>query len=72
MLLRLIYRIPLIGWMIRDAAEGREDAKIWFLLNILMIWGMAIGFIGYPALIVPLLALVPVIFLGIIAITAGQ
>jgi hypothetical protein len=68
----MIYSIPLIGWMLRDAAEGGDEARIWFLVNLLMIWGLAIAFFGYPALIVPLLVMVPLIFLAIIAITAGR
>jgi hypothetical protein len=72
MVLRLIYAIPLIGWMLRDAAEGGDEARLWFLGSLIGIWAIAIMVFGYPALILPLLALVPLIFLGIIAITAGR
>lgn len=72
MLWRAICRIPLIGWMLRDAAEGREDAKVWFLIDLLLIWGLAIWLWGYPALIIPLMGITALIFVLLLLVTAGR
>ena len=49
----LIYNIPIIGWMLRSAAKGGDSEKIFFLLDVIMIWVMAIIFFGLPAVIYP-------------------
>ncbi|WP_422365515.1 hypothetical protein [Pelagibius sp.] len=63
--LRLLYAVPLLGWMIEDAVKGRESAKLFFALNCLFALLAAIAFFGYPALIVFALVMVPVVFAGI-------
>lgn len=49
--LRVIFTIPLLGWMLRDAMHGSPDAGKWFAFNLVAIAGFAIALIGYPALI---------------------
>ena len=61
----LVYAVPLLGWLIEDAVKGRESAKLFLALNCAILWFAAIAVFGYPAIIVPALALVPVIFAGI-------
>jgi hypothetical protein len=57
--------------MLKEAAGGSDTAKILFLVNCAMIWLLAIYFFGYPAIILPALAAVPLIFLTLIMITKG-
>ncbi len=64
-LVGLVYAIPLLGWLIEDAVKGRASAKLFFALNIAILWLAAIAIFGYPAIIVPALAMVPVIFAGL-------
>ena len=63
--LRLIYAVPLLGWLIEDAVTGRESAKLFLALNVAFLWLAAIALFGYPAIILPALALVPLAFAGI-------
>ena len=42
------------------------------LLAVLAVWGLAIATFGYPALIVPVLALVPSMFVVLMLITVGR
>ena len=55
--------------LIADAVKGRESAKLFFAFNCAVVWLAAIALFGYPAIILPALALVPVIFAGLFATT---
>lgn len=70
--IRLFYWVPLIGWMLRDAFEGREGAVVWFLANLVMLWVLAVMFFSYPAVIIPAIAAVPIVFVILIGLTAGK
>ncbi len=71
MVLKVVYAIPVIGWMLREAIEGPVTAKILFLVNLVMVWILAIIMFGYPAIILPALVLVPTMFTILILITNG-
>lgn len=71
MLAQVIYRVPILGWMLKEAISGPTTAKVLFITNILMIWLLAILYFGYPAIILPALAAVPLMFVALIIITLG-
>lgn len=71
MIARLIYGIPVIGWILREAAEGPASTKALFLVNWVMLWLLAILVFGYPAIIIPALGLVLTMFVVIIVNTRG-
>lgn len=71
LVLRLVYAFPVLGWMLKEAVEGPAVAKTLFVVNCLLIWILAIAIFGYPAIIVPALVMVPVIFTVLILITKG-
>lgn len=71
LLLRLLFAVPVIGWMLKETVGGSETAKTLFVINCMLIWVMAIVFFGYPAIILPALALVPTVFVLLILITKG-
>lgn len=71
MIARLIFGIPVIGWILREAAEGHANTKTLFLVNCVMLWLLAILVFGYPAIIIPALCLVPTMFVILILITIG-
>lgn len=71
MLARMIYHVPVFGWMLKEAALGSTTAKILFIVNCLLIWLLAIAFFGYPAIILPALAGVLGMFVVLILITMG-
>jgi hypothetical protein len=68
---RLIYGVPVIGWILREAAEGPASTKALFLVNCILLWVLAILVFGYPAIIIPALCLVPTMFVVLILITKG-
>jgi len=72
MFLRVLYAIPVLGWLLRDAAEGSDDAPIFFLVNLAMMWLLSALFFGYPGIIIPALVAVPVVFAVLIWISRDR
>lgn len=64
--------LPIFGAIIRDLAEGGANALLWILAVLLVLWVAAIMVFGYPAIIIPALVAVPVIFAGLMLITVGK
>ncbi len=71
-MLPLIYRIPLIGWMLRDALEGHDDAPVWFAVNLLLLWILGGVFFGLQGMVIMALIAVPTVFVVLTLITAGR
>ena len=69
---RLAFRVPVIGWLARDAAYGASDAKYFFAGNIVALLVLAVYFFGYPALIIFALSATFMIMAGLIALTASD
>ncbi|MCI5078228.1 hypothetical protein [Oricola sp.] len=67
-----IYLVPVFGWLLRSAAHGDVREKVFFLLNLIMIWAFAITQLGYPALIVPALAFAGTYLAFLVVFTAGD
>ena len=67
----MIYRVPLFGWMLKEAIHGPTTAKVLFVVNLLLVWLLAILAFGYPAIIIPALTAVPVMFAVLILISKG-
>lgn len=70
-ILRLIFSIPIIGWMLRDLMEGREDAVFWFIFNVAVLVGFAIAIWGYAALILIALSAAAVSLTAVVFLTRG-
>lgn len=68
---RMIYAIPLIGWMLKDVVYGDSDNIYYFIASLVMGWILAIIAFGYPAVIIPALALVPTIFIALLIVSRG-
>lgn len=68
---RLIFAIPLFGWLARDAANGTEEDWGYTAAAIVSMWGCSVMLFGLPGLYLPALALVPVMFLILILISRG-
>ncbi len=69
---KAIYSFPVLGWLLKDAVKGGPTALLWFIFNIIAVWLIAIAYFGLPALIVPALVAVPVIFVVLILLTMGK
>lgn len=70
-MLKAIYHIPVVGWMLKEAAGGSDTAKVLFVVNCMLLWLLAVLAFGYPAIIIPALVAVPSIFVILILITKG-
>lgn len=71
MITKMIYHVPVFGWMLKEAVTGPTTAKVLFIVNLLLIWLLAIITFGYPAIIIPALAAVPTMFVILILIMKG-
>lgn len=61
---RPIYRVPLLGWMLRDLDAGRKDAPFWFMMVIVMLGGIAGLVWGVWAFLGLFLLLTPILLIG--------
>lgn len=68
-MLRLVYTIPVFGWLLRDAVQGPPSSRGWFVANLAMIWVFAIVFLGYPAFIWPVLFAAGAMLTAIVTLT---
>ncbi len=68
-LLRLFFLVPVLGWLLKDAVNGRASAKAFFAVNCVLLLAAAVAVFGYPVLIVACLALVPVVFVSLFVLT---
>jgi hypothetical protein len=68
---RMIYAIPLIGWMLKDVVYGEPDNIYYLLAGIVFLW-IILGIVfGYPGIIIPALIFAPAILFGLVFITRG-
>jgi hypothetical protein len=67
--LKALYAVPVLGWLLKDAVNGRASAKAFFALNCALLLAAAVAVFGYPVLIVAALALVPVVFVSLFVLT---
>ena len=68
---RLLFAIPLVGWMARDVADGRPEDLGYTAAAIVSMWGCSALLFGLPGLYIPALMMVPVMFLVLILISRG-
>jgi len=69
---RPLARFPILGWMVDDAVSGHDDAKYYFLGNVLLALGLAVYVFGYPLLIVLALAATALALTTIVIFTAAD
>jgi hypothetical protein len=70
--LRLLFAVPILGWALRDLAEGRPDAPVWALFNLVGTVALAVWIWGYPALIVAALAATATMLTLLVVGTRGR
>lgn len=71
-LLKLLYIVPVLGRMIREALEGPDEALLCFIANVVMAILLAVIVFGFPALITIALCAVLMMFVIIFDITQGK
>jgi hypothetical protein len=47
-----VFRLPLIGAMLKDAVFGHADAKYYFAFNLIVLLFWSFFHFGYPAIII--------------------
>jgi hypothetical protein len=68
---RLIYAVPLIGWMLKDVVHGDPDNLYHFLFAVVCLWAIAGLQFGLVGVALPAVALGPLILLGLVVLTRG-
>lgn len=67
----MIYRVALVGWILKEAMHGPTTAKVLFVVNLVAVWLLSVVTWGYPAIIIPALMAVAAMFVVLILITKG-
>ena len=67
----LIYRLPVLGRIFREVAEGDADNKWYLLAALLSLLVLAVSIWGLPALALTAVAAAPLCVLMLVLITLG-
>jgi hypothetical protein len=66
-----IRRVPLLGPIARELAEGDAEYPFYLLAALLSAWGCAFMVWGLPALVMPALVAAPLMLVLLVMITRG-
>ncbi|HVZ53408.1 MAG TPA: hypothetical protein VG986_15695 [Pseudolabrys sp.] len=69
---KAFFRIPLFGWLLKDAVYGPPDAKYYFMWNLLVVVALAVYAFGYPLLITMCLMAAAAALTMIVVLTASD
>lgn len=67
----IVYRIPVLGAIAREWAEGDADFPFFLILAFVLAWACAVMIWGLPALVLPAVALAPAMLAMLVLITRG-
>lgn len=67
-----LYRVPVAGWLVRDAVKGHPDAKYYFIANFVCIFGLLVYEFGYAFLICYALTGTALALGGLVFLTASD
>lgn len=68
---RLVFAVPVLGWMLREIADGDEHAPGWFALFAASSIGVATLAFGLPGLVIVMLSLAALSLATILLVTRG-
>jgi hypothetical protein len=68
---RMIYAVPVIGWMIKDLIHGDADNIYYFLAGVVCLWIIAGLLFGLVGIAIPAVLAGPLILVILVAITRG-
>lgn len=68
---RILFAIPVLGRISKEVAYGKAENFAYALATLVSLWGCSILLFGIPGLYLPALALVPVMFILLVAISRG-
>lgn len=67
----LIYRVPVLGAIAREWAEGDKDFPFVLVAALVLAWACAVFIWGLPALYLPAVIAAPGFLLMLVALTRG-
>lgn len=70
--LRLVYRVPVAGWLLRDAVRGAPDAKYYFIANVVLFIAALVYLFGYEVLSAVSLLAAATMLTAIVVLTAAD
>lgn len=70
--LRTFFRIPIIGWLVRDAVHGAPDARYYFIANLLLAFVLLLYEFGYTFLISFALTATAIALSSLVILTAAD
>lgn len=70
--LKLVYLVPVFGWLLREAVQGSDEDRTFFAINLALSGVLVAVLFGFQALFFIALASVPLVFLSILLLTTGD
>ncbi len=67
----MIYRVPVLGGIAREWAEGDKDFPFLLVFALLSAWACAVFIWGLPALYLPAVMLAPGMLVMLVVLTRG-
>ena len=67
----LVYRVPFLGGIAREWAEGDADFPFFLVLALVLAWACGVAIWGLPALYLPAVALAPGMLAMLVVLTRG-
>ena len=64
-----LYRVPVLGWMLREVVEGSDEDATYFSINLALFLLVIVLLFGFQVMFVVALASVPFVFLLILLLT---
>lgn len=68
---RIIFAIPVIGWMLKDVVYGDDDNIWYFIATIVSCWLIATLMFGLPGLVLPAIVKAPLMIVVLILMLNG-
>ena len=68
--LRVLFHVPVVGWLVRDAIHGPPDAKLYFAANLVLSFVLLLYQFGYPFLICFALIAASLALVSLVVLTA--
>lgn len=69
---RTFLRIPVVGWLVRDAVYGLPDAKYYFIGNLFVVFAGLVYLFGYPFFICSVLTATAAYLTFLVVFTASD
>lgn len=69
--LRLLFAVPVLGWMLRDMAEGDDQAILWFAVTVICALACVTLLFGLPGLVLGMIGMAFFTLTMVLLVTRG-